>query len=158
MEKDKISSKTVKLIIALFVFSLLIGTTFDLWGDKFLPFSATSQSTEESLSLSLRDRHINRIKPSVKLRDNTVYTEKDIEDATELIKESFKNKAECVRLLRISFREKEIADKNTMTFLCDYFVIRDFEAYERGLYPGWNVVLEREDESSPWEITNQGYA
>ena len=158
-DNGKLSKKTVRIIVILFVCSLFIAASFDLWGDRFLPSSANaSESTQESLSLRMRNRHIDRMKPSVKLSENSVYTDEDIEQATALIKESFKKKDECVRLLRISFKEKEDADKNTMVFLCDYFVIRDFEAYERGLSPGWSVYLERDTENSEWKIVNQGYA
>ena len=170
-EKERISRKTVKIIVALFICSLLLATSFDLWGDKFLPSSAVSESEEESFSVKIRNSRIDKIKPSVKREENSVYTDEDIKSAVELIKDNFRKRDVYVSLVKISFDETECnelrdnrsqrekyEDKNIIVFLCDYFVLKDFAAYSKGIYTGWNMTLARENENSPWEIIDQGYA
>ena len=71
-ENERISRRTVKIILVLFVCSLLVATSIDLWGGKFLPTASVSQEAEESLSMRMRNRHIDRMKPSVKLSENSV--------------------------------------------------------------------------------------
>ena len=169
-ENEKISRKTVKIIVAFFLCALLLATSFDLWGDKFLPASKTAES-DISFSEKLRNNRIDKLKVHAKREEESVYTNEDIESAAEIIKEKKKKKEAYISLSRISFNEEKCNkirdnsnqreaynENNIIAFQCDYFVLKDFEAYSKGIYPGWEVVLARENENAPWVIIASGYA
>lgn len=166
VEKEKLKKHSKKIIIALFIFALIISASFDLWGKNFLPTS--QEETKTTFSEKIRNKRIDSIKPIIKKSTPCIYDEEDIEKAADLIKTEFKNKDFFVSLYRISFNEDESEkqvglyaksiNKNTsdvMIFYCDFFVLKDFAAYSKGIYNNWSVILVKENGN--WEIYDQGF-
>lgn len=156
-EKEKtINRKTVRIIIALFAVSLIIGTSLDLFGDKFLPVSSKNES---SIFMKLRNSRIDSINPKITKKKNSSFSDDEINEAVSIIKGNFKERDIYVELINISFDEtKGNQQKNRIVFCCDYLVFKDFAAYSQGIYTGWNMILERKTNNSSWEIADQGYA
>lgn len=170
-KNNKLSSKSVKIIIAVFIAALLLAGSMDLWGDKILPAFAQPKQQSESFLVKIRNKRIDSILASIKKEENSIYSDEDIESAVLTVKENFKSRDEYASLAKITFDEEECnkirdnasckenyEDKNIIVLLCDYNVYKDFAAYSKGYYSSWQMFLVRSDESSPWEIIDQGYA
>ncbi len=123
-------------------------------------------------SKTSRNETISLIKPSISKSENCVYSDEDIEKAVEAIKENFKNIETPVKLLSISFSEKDndwfwntdyhlkddYSERNRIYLQCDYYVLKDEAAWSKGLYKNYGQIMVRENESSPWKIVDGGYA
>lgn len=162
MPSQKISKKGVRIIICFFVFALLLSSSFDLWGSRFLP--SADKEVKTTFSEKLRNKRIDAIKPHINQKNNSLYTDEDIESAVNVIKDNFKERDVYVSLFAISFDESEnrlysrgVKDNNTIVFLCDYFVLKDFAAYSKGIFNGYKMILKRENENAPWIIFDQGH-
>ncbi|MBQ8029346.1 MAG: hypothetical protein IJ262_08095 [Clostridia bacterium] len=168
-KKKDFMSQSGKIIIVLFVFALIIASASDLFGLKNQPVSSQTQS-EGSFLLKARNLRIRSIKPSVRCSKSCVYSEEDIIAAAEVVKENFMNRDIYVSLSSVEYDEKvcdkirnsfqyseEYGEKNCLVLLCSYNVYKSHAAYSAGYFEDYNVILVRENQSSSWEIKDQGY-
>ena len=101
-KENTINRKTVRIIIALFAVSLIIGTSLDLFGDKFLPVSSKNES---SIFMRLRNSRIDSINPKITKKKNSSFSDDEINEAVSIIKGNFKERDIYVELINISFDE-----------------------------------------------------
>ena len=119
----------------------------------------------------VRNKFIDSMIPQISKTENCYYTDEDIENAIECMKENYKQKDKWVIPVRIYFSEEkssrmlstyylaETTEKeNIIVCYCDYIVLKDFAAYSQGLFTGCSGILVRENAETPWDYVDGGWA
>ena len=165
--------KEARVIIALFfivVAFLSIMNVYEKYAPSIIGNNKPINAGGSCGLIYFRNKRIDKIEPIIEKSGACIYSDEDITEAIETIKNDYKSKDDNIGLCSVKFSEIESADflkdyngieqygkENVIAVFCSYNIYENCDLGEGGYYENRAMVLARDAKTSEWEIIDPGY-